>query len=96
MYARGILFGKMVLELGDMCYAKNEKTGMSCDIDFKTKVCCPFFFANINAGNLSGFCCKGFFSGTYNAVCGRVRKNGADIGEISGKWSHTMEFKGKV
>jgi hypothetical protein len=38
MYARGILFGKMVLELGDMCYAKNEKTGMSCDIEFKTKV----------------------------------------------------------
>jgi len=39
MYARGILFGKMVLELGDSCVIKNERTGMSCDIEFKTKVC---------------------------------------------------------
>lgn len=39
MYARGILFGKMVLELGDTCIAKNEKNGMLCDIEFKTKVC---------------------------------------------------------
>jgi hypothetical protein len=38
MYARGILFGKMVLELGDICTAKNEKTGLSCDLEFKTKV----------------------------------------------------------
>ena len=38
MYARGILFGKMVLELGDTCTAKNGKTGLSCDLEFKTKV----------------------------------------------------------
>jgi len=38
MYARGILFGKMVLELGDICTAKNEKTSLSCDLEFKTKV----------------------------------------------------------
>ena len=38
MYARGILFGKMVLELGDSCIIKNERTGMSCDVEFKTKV----------------------------------------------------------
>lgn len=39
MYARGILFGKMVLELGDTCIAKNEKHGLYCDLEFKTKVC---------------------------------------------------------
>lgn len=39
MYARGILFGKMVLELGDTCIAKNEKNGIFCDLEFKTKVC---------------------------------------------------------
>ncbi|KAL5534707.1 hypothetical protein ACEPAG_1171 [Sanghuangporus baumii] len=72
MYARGILFGKMVFELGDTCVARNEKTGMQCDLDFKT---------------------KGFFTGTYNAITGRVRHNGVDIGEISGRWSHAMEFK---
>jgi len=38
MYARGILFGKMVLELGDTCIAKNEKHGLYCDLEFKTKV----------------------------------------------------------
>ncbi|TFK47943.1 Oxysterol-binding protein [Heliocybe sulcata] len=72
MYARGILFGKMVLELGDTCVAKNEKHGMFCDLEFKT---------------------KGFFSGTYNAIAGRVRKGNTDIGEISGRWSHVMEYK---
>lgn len=38
MYARNILFGKMIFELGDICTAKCEGTGMSCDLDFKTKV----------------------------------------------------------
>jgi hypothetical protein len=38
MYARGILFGKMVLELGDTCTAKNDVNGLSCDLEFKTKV----------------------------------------------------------
>ena len=42
MYARGILFGKMVLELGDTCMAKNEKNGLYCDLEFKTKVCLHF------------------------------------------------------
>lgn len=72
MYARGILFGKMVLELGDTCIAKNEKRNIFCDLEFKT---------------------KGFFSGTYNAIAGRVRRNSTDIGEVSGRWSHLMEFR---
>ena len=38
MYARGILWGKMVLELGDSCTAKNERNGFLADITFKTKV----------------------------------------------------------
>lgn len=44
MYARGILFGKMVLELGDTCTAKNEKHNLSCDLEFKTKVCLQMSF----------------------------------------------------
>lgn len=72
MYARGILFGKMVLELGDMCTATNKAHGLQCDLEFKT---------------------KGFFSGTYNAIAGRVHKGSTDIGEVSGKWSQLMEFK---
>jgi len=72
MYARGILFGKMVLELGDTCIAKNEKHGLSCDLEFKT---------------------KGFFSGTYNAIAGKVRKGNTEIAEIGGRWSHIMDLR---
>ncbi|KIY64499.1 Oxysterol-binding protein [Cylindrobasidium torrendii FP15055 ss-10] len=72
MYARGILFGRMVQELGDTCTAKNDKDDIHCDLDFKT---------------------KGFFSGTYNAIAGRVRHKNTEIGEISGRWSHVMEYQ---
>ncbi|KAM0790788.1 hypothetical protein ACM66B_004636 [Microbotryomycetes sp. NB124-2] len=74
MYARGILFGKMVLELGDQAVVKNEETGLQCDIDFKT---------------------KGFFTGTYNAISGKLRGPKGDVGEISGSWSDTMELSRK-
>ena len=37
-YARGILFGKMILELGDVSSITNERTGFRSDVDFKTKV----------------------------------------------------------
>lgn len=39
MYARGILWGKMVLELGDACTARNDRNGYYADLQFKTKVC---------------------------------------------------------
>jgi oxysterol-binding protein-related protein 8 len=39
MYARGILFGSMILELGDTSVAVNEALGMTCSVEFKTKVC---------------------------------------------------------
>ena len=46
MYARGILWGKMFLELGDSCTAKNEQTGHYAEIQFKTKVRLrPAFFS---------------------------------------------------
>ena len=72
MYARGILFGKMVIELGDACTAHNDSQDLHADLEFKT---------------------KGFFSGTYNAIAGRVRHGPTDLGEVSGRWSALMEFK---
>jgi len=72
MYARGILFGKMVLELGDSCTARNDAQDLHDDIEFKT---------------------KGFFSGTYNAIAGRVKRNSSELGEVIGKWSAVMVFK---
>ncbi|GAA5832768.1 hypothetical protein JCM11251_005755 [Rhodosporidiobolus azoricus] len=74
MYARGILFGKMVLELGDTSGVHNEKTGISCDVEFKT---------------------KGFFSGTYNSIAGKIKGPKGEIGEVSGYWSDTMEIQRK-
>lgn len=68
-YARGILFGKMVLELGDIAKVSNANMGISCDVDFKT---------------------KGFFSGTYNTIAGKIKTDKGEIGEISGKWSDQM------
>jgi hypothetical protein len=72
MYARGILFGKMVLELGDTCTVRNDALDLQADLEFKT---------------------KGFFSGTYNAIAGRVKHGPTELGEVSGKWSALMEFK---
>ncbi|KAK7688245.1 hypothetical protein QCA50_008615 [Cerrena zonata] len=72
MYARGILWGKMVLELGDSCTARNTNNGFFADMQFKT---------------------KGYFSGTYNAISGKVRRHDKDTGEVSGKWSSVMEYK---
>ncbi|PWO00045.1 Oxysterol-binding protein [Tilletiopsis washingtonensis] len=72
MYARGILFGKMVLELGDQSKIRNEKNDLTCDVEFKT---------------------KGYFTGTYNAIAGKVTHNGKHVGDISGKWNESMEYK---
>ena len=38
VYARGILFGTMFMELGDTVTVRCEKTDMVCDLDFKVKV----------------------------------------------------------
>jgi hypothetical protein len=72
MYARGILFGKMVLELGDTCTVRNDAQDFNADLEFKT---------------------KGFFSGTYNSIAGRVKHGSTELGDVTGKWSALMEFK---
>ena len=72
VYARGILFGKMVVELGDTCTVRNDAQNLQADLEFKT---------------------KGFFSGTYNSIAGRVKHGTTDLGDVTGKWSALMEFK---
>jgi hypothetical protein len=90
MYARGILFGKMVLELGDSCTAKNDKNDLSAEIEFKTKVHTHPYSPVPLPYRLT----QGFFSGTYNALAGRLKHGSTDeVGEVSGKWSDIMEFK---
>ncbi|OWT39054.1 oxysterol-binding protein family [Cryptococcus neoformans] len=74
-YARGILFGKMLLELCDVSSIVNAKNDFHCDVDFKA---------------------KGWISGGYNVISGKVVGPGkSDIGEISGHWSSAIEFKDK-
>lgn len=36
---------------------------------------------------------KGYFTGTYNAISGKVTRAHKTIGELSGKWNETMEYK---
>ena len=70
--------------------AKNERNGLYCDLEFKTKVRLHFLASRLN---IQGSYLQGFFSGIYNALSGRVRRNSMDIGEVSGRWSHVMDFK---
>ncbi|CAO3668049.1 unnamed protein product [Rhizopus stolonifer] len=74
VYARGILFGKMILELGDSCAVRCKTSDLICELDFKT---------------------KGFFSGQYNSVYGKVKKEstGEVLYEISGQWSSEIYIK---
>ncbi|RAR09254.1 potassium transport protein 1 [Stemphylium lycopersici] len=46
MYARGILFGTMKYELGDHAYIRCPETGLSADLEFKTK---GYFSGSYNA-----------------------------------------------
>ena len=75
VYARGLLFGTMLLELGD--FAKIfSSTGYKAEIEFKT---------------------KGFFSGSYNAIGGKVTdSNDKTVYEISGNWKETIYYKKKT
>lgn len=72
MYARGIMFGRMVLELGDHARVVNQANDISADVEFKT---------------------KGYFTGTYNAISGRLTHSGKHIGDISGKWSDEVDYR---
>ncbi|RIB03952.1 hypothetical protein C2G38_1989118 [Gigaspora rosea] len=46
VYARGILFGRMVLELGDNATVRCEKNDLICEIEFRTK---GFFTGSYNS-----------------------------------------------
>ncbi|TPX58511.1 hypothetical protein PhCBS80983_g03089 [Powellomyces hirtus] len=71
VYARGILFGSMYLELGDAVTIKCPKSDLAADIEFQT---------------------KGFFSGTYNGVKGKIKRVGTGevLYSIGGKWTESM------
>jgi len=74
VYARGILFGRMILELGDNSVVRCEKNDLICELEFKT---------------------KGFFTGCYNAICGKIKREstGEILYEISGKWNELMTIR---
>jgi len=74
VYARGVLFGTMTLELGDSSTVRCEKNDLICELEFKT---------------------KGFFSGQYNSVFGKIKREstGEVLYEISGRWSSEMYIK---
>ncbi|KAG0257291.1 hypothetical protein BG011_004035 [Mortierella polycephala] len=74
VYARGILFGTMLLELGDVAAVRCPKLDLVCNLEFKV---------------------KGFFSGSYNGISGKIKREstGEVLYEISGKWSDEIIIK---
>ncbi|KAF9320868.1 hypothetical protein BG003_004425 [Podila horticola] len=74
VYARGILFGTMLMELGDVASVKCAKLDLICSLEFKV---------------------KGFFSGSYNGITGKIKRisTGETLYEISGKWSDEIIIK---
>lgn len=76
VYARGILFGKMVMEMGDQSTVRCASSDLICELDFKT---------------------KGFFSGQYHTVVGKIKREstGEVLYDISGVWTEELFIKGK-
>lgn len=76
VYARGILFGKMVMEMGDQCSIRCDSNDLICELDFKT---------------------KGFFSGQYHTVTGKIKRQSTSevLYDISGIWTSELFIKGK-
>ncbi|KAG0206054.1 hypothetical protein BGX28_002464 [Mortierella sp. GBA30] len=74
VYARGILFGTMLMELGDVASVRCPKLDLVCNLEFKV---------------------KGFFSGSYNGISGKIKREstGECLYEISGKWSDEIYIK---
>ncbi|KAI9321224.1 hypothetical protein BX666DRAFT_1899849 [Dichotomocladium elegans] len=71
VYARGILFGTMTMELGDSSKVRCVTSDLVCELDFKT---------------------KGFFSGQWNSVYGKIKKESTQevLCEISGQWTNEL------
>lgn len=97
----GIIVGKMILELGDTSMVTNHQTGYNCDMEFKTKVSTdnPSYMTRtlLLLRTFLGIAFKqGWISGGYNAVSGHVKgPKGATVGDVSGHWDTSMEFKDK-
>ena len=85
-YARGILFGKMILELGDVSSITNERTGFRSDVDFKTKVRYSEWRRGYRADR------QGWISGGYNAIAGSVKGPNGAVGDLTGHWNTSIEY----
>lgn len=87
------LVGKMVLELGDSCVVRCRTSDLVCELDFKTKV--GTHLETASKGVSLNRCHQGFFSGQYNSVSGKVKKEstGEVLYEISGQWSSEIYIK---
>ncbi|KAJ3402240.1 hypothetical protein HDU80_005261 [Chytriomyces hyalinus] len=78
VYVRGILFGRMFMELSDVATISCEETGLQANLEFKSKASSP--------GALLGG------ERNLNAVEGCIQRksDGVDIALVSGKWSDAL------
>lgn len=94
-------FGTMTMELGDSAKVRCVTSDLSCDLDFKTKVKRKKRSRNGYTAILTRafawftFFSKGFFSGQWNSVAGKIRKESTQevLAEISGQWSNELYIK---
>ncbi|KAG1047397.1 hypothetical protein G6F43_010152 [Rhizopus delemar] len=52
VYARGILFGKMILELGDSCMVRCKSSDLVCELDFKTRATNKNLFFDVKSSTI--------------------------------------------
>lgn len=91
------LVGKMIMEMGDQSTIKCKSLDLICELEFKTKVS---FFHLANLFQCVSMCIskKGYFSGQYHSVTGKIKRisTGDVLYEISGVWTEELFIKGKV
>lgn len=94
-YARGILFGKMILELGDISSIRNEELDYRCDVDFRTKVSSDIWPRRVAALDVI-LIVQGWISGGYNVIFGQVKgPDSYHVGDITGHWNDVIEYHDK-
>jgi hypothetical protein len=89
-YARGILFGKLILELCEMSSIVCANNDLRADIDFKAKVGWWWGAARHTASAHAH--AQGWISGGYNAIAGPVKQGRTTLGDVSGHWHSVIEY----
>ncbi|KAJ3064849.1 hypothetical protein HDU98_011779 [Podochytrium sp. JEL0797] len=85
-FARGILFGTMYTELGDVSTIVCERTGLRADYEFKTRG----VFSDKGLNCVDGFIVKQAVAGVGPLAVTAAAVPGKVVAQVSGKWSDEL------